>query len=245
MSNIKGKVIIITGASAGIGLATARKLVQEGAKLMLVARRQERLEEIVQNFPQAKICYFVADVANEEEMKKAVEKTIEIYGRVDILFNNAGIMPVAPLSQGRIQEWKQMLDINVLGVLNGIAAVLPIMKNQQSGHILTTASVAGHVVFNQGAVYCGTKFAVRAIMEGLRKEERESNIRSTLISPGTVETELHHSINIPEMREKIEKLQEDIGLKAEDVADAAIYAMATPEHVSISEIIMRPTQQVD
>lgn len=117
---------------------------------------------------------------------------IEKHGRVDVFFNNAGIMPTASLSERRFNEWRKMLDINIMSVLNGISAVLPIMEKQQSGQIVTTDSVAGHVVFRQGAVYCGTKFAVRAIMEGLRQEERENSIRSTLISPGTVDTELHH-----------------------------------------------------
>lgn len=141
-----------------------------------------------------------------------------------MLFNNDGIMPQAPLSDLRIEEWRQMLDINIMGVLNGIAAVLPIMQKQQFGHIVTTASQAGHVVFQEGAVYSGTKFAVRAIMETLRQEERKNKIRSTLISPGTVDTELPTTINNPDRRKWIENLQHTIGLKSEDLADAVVYA---------------------
>ncbi|MBD1383616.1 SDR family oxidoreductase, partial [Metabacillus arenae] len=151
----------------------------------------------------------------------------------------------SPLSDARFDEWREMLDINIMGVLNGIAAVLPIMKKQQFGQIVTTDSVAGHVVFEQGAVYCGTKFAVRAIMEGVRKEESKNNIRSTLISPGTVDTELHTTINDPDRRKWVENLQLTIGLKSSDIADAVAYAISTPETAAVSEIIIRPTKQVE
>ncbi|MBD1383611.1 SDR family oxidoreductase, partial [Metabacillus arenae] len=151
----------------------------------------------------------------------------------------------SPLSDARFDEWREMLDINIMGVLNGIAAVLPVMQKQQSGHIVTTASEAGHVVFQQGAVYSGTKFAGRAIMETLRQEERKNHIRSTLISPGTVDTELHNTINDPERRKFIENLQSDIGLKSGDVADAVAYSIGTPDTVNISEILMVPAKPLD
>ncbi|WP_132001504.1 SDR family oxidoreductase [Mesobacillus foraminis] len=245
MSTIKDKVVVIMGASSGIGEATTRKLAEEGVKLVIAARRENRLKTLVESLPNAKILYAVADVTNKDEVQAVVNLAVEKYGRVDVLFNNAGVMPTAPLSEKRFDEWRQMLDINIMGVLNGIAAVLPIMKKQQSGQIVTTDSVAGHVVFQQGAVYCGTKFAVRAIMEGLRQEERENNIRSTLISPGTVDTELHTTIKDPENRERVENLQRTIGLQSSDVADAVAYAISTPETVAVSEIIIRPTKQVD
>jgi NADP-dependent 3-hydroxy acid dehydrogenase YdfG len=245
MSNIQGKVVIVMGASSGIGEAITMKLAQEGAKIVIAARRQDRLKALVELLPKANISYAVADVTNNEDVQAVVDLAVEKYGRVDVLFNNAGVMPTAPLSEARFDEWRQMLDINIMGVLNGIAAVLPIMKKQQSGQIVTTDSVAGHVVFQRGAVYCGTKFAVRAIMEGLRQEERENNIRSTLITPGTVDTELHTTINDPENREWVENLQRTIGLKSSDIADAVAYAISTPETVAVSEIIIRPTKQVD
>lgn len=245
MSNIQDKVVVIMGASSGIGEATAKKLVQEGAKLVIAARREDRLKALIESLPNADIAYAVADVTNKDEVQAVVDLAVEKYGRVDVLFNNAGVMPTAPLSERRFDEWRNMLDINIMGVLNGIAAVLPVMQKQQSGQIVTTDSVAGHVVFQKGAVYCGTKFAVRAIMEGLRQEERENNIRSTLISPGTVDTELHTTINDPENREWVENLQRTIGLKSSDVADAVAYAISTPETVAVSEIIIRPTKQVD
>ncbi|MBT2759542.1 SDR family oxidoreductase [Mesobacillus foraminis] len=245
MSTIKDKVVVIMGASSGIGEATTRKLAEEGVKLVIAAHREDRLKTLVESLPNAKISYAVADVTNKDEVQAVVNLAVEKYARVDVLFNNAGVMPTAPLSEKRFDEWRQMLDINIMGVLNGIAAVLPIMKKQQAGQIVTTDSVAGHVVFQQGAVYCGTKFAVRAIMEGLRQEERENNIRSTLISPGTVDTELHTTIKDPENREWVENLQRTIGLQSSDVADAVAYAISTPETVAVSEIIIRPTKQVD
>ncbi|MEM1506196.1 SDR family oxidoreductase [Domibacillus sp. 8LH] len=245
MSTIKEKVVVIMGASSGIGEATTKKLAQQGAKLVIAARREDRLKALVKSLPNAHISYAVADVTNEGDAQAVVDLAVEKYGRVDVLFNNAGVMPHAPLSEARFDEWRQMLDINIMGVLNGIAAVLPIMQKQQSGQIVTTDSVAGHVVFQQGAVYCGTKFAVRAIMEGLRQEERENNIRSTIISPGTVDTELHTTINDPERRKWVEALQRTTGLKSSDVADAVAYAISTPETVVVSEIIIRPTKQVD
>lgn len=244
MSNLKNKVVIITGASSGIGEATTKKLAQEGAKLVIAARREDRLKALVDSLPNAEIAYAVADVANKDDVQAVVDLAIETFGRIDVLFNNAGIMPQSPLSDLRQEEWQQMVDINIMGVLNGIGAVLPIMREQQSGHIVTTSSQAGRYVFPQGAVYSGTKFAVHAIMEGLLLEERNNNIRSTLISPGTVDTELHLTISDPERREFIENLQSEIGLKATDVADAVAYAISTPENVTIAEILMLPTKQL-
>lgn len=243
MSAIQGKVVVIMGASSGIGEATAKKLAQEGAKLVVAARREDRLQELVASLPQAEIAYAVVDVTNKAEVQAAVDLAVEKYGRVDVLFNNAGIMPQAYLAEKRYEEWEQTLNINVMGVLNGIAAALPIMKEQQSGHIVTTSSEAGHMPFAGGAVYSGTKSAVIAIMDALRHEERENNIRTTVISPGTVDTELHNTINDPERRKWTEELQSKIGLRASDVADAVAYAIGTPETVTVSEIILLPTKK--
>lgn len=246
MSNIQGKVVIIMGASSGIGEATTKKLAQEGAKLVIAARREERLKAIVETLPDAKISYAVADVTKKEEVQAVVDLAVKKYGRVDVLYNNAGIMPTAPLSEKHFDEWRQMLDLNIMGILNGIAAVLPIMKKQQSGQIIATDSVLGHVVTPGYAVYCGTKFAVRAIMEGLRQEERENNIRSTIISPGMVDTELYRTVNDPETTKWIKENAKipGVGLKPSDVADAVAYAISTPETVAVSEILIRPTKQV-
>ncbi|MEK4510907.1 SDR family oxidoreductase [Paenibacillus sp. FSL K6-2524] len=246
MANIEGKVVVIMGASSGIGEATTKKLAEEGARVVIAARREDRLQALAQSLPNAEISYLVADVSNKEEVQSVIDLAIEKYGRVDVLFNNAGVMPTAPLSESRFDEWRQMLDINIMGVLNGIAAVLPVMKKQQSGHIISTDSIAGHVVYPGSAVYCGTKFAVRAIMEGLRQEERENNLRSTIISPGAVDTELYLTSKDLETQEWLKNNQstEGFGLKSSDIADAIAYAISTPETVAVSEIMIRPTKQM-
>ncbi|MCM2535319.1 SDR family oxidoreductase [Neobacillus pocheonensis] len=246
MTNIEGKVVVMMGASSGIGEATTKKLAQDGAKLVVEARREDRLQVLVQSLPNAEISYAVADVTNKEDVQTVVDLAMEKYGRVDVLYNNAGVMPTAPVSETRFDEWQQMLDINIMGVLNGIAAVLPIMKKQQSGQIIATDSIAGHVVYPGSAVYCGTKFAVRAIMEGLRQEERENNIRSTIVSPGLVDTELYTTINDPVNREWVKNNAkiEGVGLSPSDIADAVAYAISTPESVAVSEILIRPTKSV-
>lgn len=245
MSKIQDKVVIIMGASSGIGEATTKRLAQEGAKVVIAARREDRLKALTESLPNAEISYAVADVTNKDEVQAVVDLAVEKYGRVDVLYNNAGVMPLAPLSETRFDEWRKMLDINIMGVLNGIAAALPIMKKQQSGQIIATDSVAGHVVWSGSAVYSGTKFAVRAIMEGLRQEEGKNNIRSTIVSPGAVATELYKTINDPEVSESVKAGQRTpgFGLTSEDVAEAVAYAIGQPEHVSISEILIRPTKQ--
>ena len=247
MSNgIENKVVIIAGASSGIGEATTRRLARDGAKLVIGARREERLKQLAGSLPGAEIRWQVADVANPEDMDRLAQTALETYGRIDAIFNNAGVMPTGMLNEVRRDEWRQMLDINIMGVLNGIAAVLPTMRKQQAGLIIATDSVAGHVVYPGSAVYCGTKFAVRAIMEGLRQEERERNIRSTLISPGLVNTELYTTIADAKVGESLRQASEipGVGLSAEDVAEAVAYAIGTPDTVAVSEIVLRPTRQV-
>lgn len=244
MESLKGKVIIVMGASSGIGEASVRKIAGKGGRLVIAARREEKLKEIADSLSDADISYLKADVTNYEEVKQVIDYAMEKYGRIDVVFNNAGIMPTGNLIEARRDEWKQMLDINIMGVLNAIAAVLPIMEKQKSGHIITTDSVAGHVVYPGSAVYCGTKFALRAIMEGLRQEERENNIKSTLISPGAVRTELYKTVQDKAASEALFKLQAEAGLDSEDVAEAVVYAIETPAHLSVSEVILRPTIQV-
>lgn len=240
---IKDKVIIIMGASSGIGEATAKLLAEQDAKLIIAARRIDRLQAVKEEFPEADIQIQRADVTNYEDVKRIVNLTMETYGRIDVLYNNAGIMPTAPLVEGRRDEWQQMLDINIMGVLNGIAAVVPIMAKQKSGHIIATDSVAGHVVYPDSAVYCGTKFAVRAIMEGLRQEQRENNIKSTIISPGAVATELYKTINDKQVSEDLHQAQKEWGLVPEDIASAVVFAIDTPDRMAISDMIVRPTTQ--
>ena len=243
MKSLSEKVIVIMGASSGIGEATARLLARKGAKLVIAARRQERLIAIKKELPEATILVQQADVTKEEEVQRVIKLTMEKYGRIDVLFNNAGVMPTAPLIEAPKGEWRQMLDINIIGVLNGIAAVLPIMVEQKSGQIITTDSVAGHVVYPDSAVYCGTKFAVRAIMEGLRQEQRENNIKSTIISPGAVQTELYQTISNRVVAETLHLEQLSWVLKAEDIAQAVVFAIDTPDRMSISEMVVRPTTQ--
>lgn len=240
---IKDKVVIIMGASSGIGEATAKLLAQHDAKLVLAARRMDRLEAIIEAYPEANILIQQVDVTNYEDVKKVAQLAVDTFGKIDVLYNNAGIMPTAPIIEGRRDEWRQMLDINIMGVLNGIAAVVPIMAKQKSGHIIATDSVAGHVVYPDSAVYCGTKFAVRAIMEGLRQEQRENNIKSTIISPGAVATELYKTINDKEVAEKVHQSQVESGLIPEDIASAVMFAIDTPDRMSISDMIVRPTSQ--
>lgn len=203
----------------------------------------DRLEAIKEAYPEADIDIQQADVTNYEDVKKVVALAMNTYGRVDLLYNNAGVMPTAPIVEGRRDEWQQMLDINIMGVLNGIAAVVPIMAEQKSGHIISTDSVAGHVVYPDSAVYCGTKFAVRAIMEGVRQEQRENNIKSTIISPGAVATELYKTISDKEVSENLHKDQKEWGLVPEDIASAVVFAIDTPERMAVSDMIVRPTTQ--
>lgn len=244
MNSMKDKVIVILGASSGIGEATVKLLVSKGEKLVIASRREEKLKALADTLTESNIAYKSADVTNFDEVKAVIDMAMELHGRVDVLYNNAGIMPTAPLIEGRRNEWRQMLDINVMGVLNGISAVLPVMVKQQSGHIIATDSVLGHHVYENSTVYCGTKFAVRAIMEGLRQEHRLDNIKSTIVSPGNVATDLYQSIQSESARQAELDFRKTIdSLTAEDIATAVAYAIETPDRMSVSEIIIRPTKQ--
>lgn len=246
--SLKNKVVVIMGASSGIGAATANLLASQGAKLSIVARRMNRLEEIKANNPDAEIKIFEADVTDEKAVQAAIDQTIAAYGRIDVLFNNAGIMPVNNLSVLARDEWQNMLDINVKGVLNGIAAVLPTMRKQKSGHVITTSSVLGYEVLPGYAAYSGTKFAVRAIMEGLRQEERGNNIKTTVIAPGSVNTELFDSINNSEIRNGLKNAMKQPGadmmaMEPEEIAQAVAFVIDTPANMAVNEMVIRPTGQ--
>lgn len=244
MNSMKDKVIVILGASSGIGEATVKLLASKGAKLVIASRREEKLKALADILTESNIAYKSADVTNFDEVKAVIDMAMELHGRVDVLYNNAGIMPTAPLIEGRRNEWRQLLDINVMGVLNGISAVLPIMVKQHSGHIIATDSVLGHHVYENSTVYCGSKFAVRAIMEGLRQEHRLDNIKSTIVSPGNVATDLYQSIQSESARQAELDFRKTIdSLTAEDIATAVAYAIETPDRMSVSEIIIRPTKQ--
>jgi NADP-dependent 3-hydroxy acid dehydrogenase YdfG len=244
MSAIKNKVVIITGASSGIGRATAVKLASEGAKIVLAARREERLQELAEEIQSlgGTAVYKVTDVTSLEEVQNLAGFTLDHFGQIDVLFNNAGIMPLSYMKNNRVEEWDQMIDVNIKGVLHGVSAVLPHMLEKNSGHIITTSSVAGHGIFPSGTVYCATKFAARVIMEGLNKELTKSNIRTTTISPGVVDTELPDLIIDPEVRPIFEN-PELPSIKSEDIANAIFYALSQPSSVAVNEIIIRPTNQ--
>lgn len=243
MSEIQNKVVIVTGASSGLGEATALRLAKSGAKLMLAARREDRLKELVAIIAKsgATATYKVTDVTDFAQVEALAKETLSTYGRIDVLINNAGLMPLSPLDQVKVEEWDQMIDVNIKGVLYGIAAVLPTMRSQKSGHIINLSSVAGHHVFPSGAVYCATKYAVRAISEGLRLESN-GEIRSTNISPGAVATELTNTISDKNTVDNVNKLYA-IAIDADAIARAITYAIEQPSDVDVNEMIIRPTKQ--
>ena len=195
--NILGKVVVITGASSGLGEATARLLSKQGAIVVLGARRADRIDALASELSSAggKAISVATDVRDREQVQRLVDTAVKSFGRIDVMLNNAGVMPLAPLERLKTDEWDQMIDVNLKGVLNGIAAALPYMKEQKSGHFINVSSVYGHKVGPDATVYCATKFAVRALSEGLRQEVKPYNIRTTIISPGAVATELLEHIS--------------------------------------------------
>ncbi len=243
MSEVEGKVVVVTGGSSGLGEATARLLAEKGAKVFLGARREENLKSIVEDIRSGggTADYRVVDVSKREQVEGLVKAAVEEFGRLDVIVNNAGLMPLSPLSALKVDEWDQMVDVNIKGVLYGIAAALPEMEKQQDGHVINLSSVAGHAVFETSAVYSGTKHAVRAISEGLRMEVGE-NIRSTIISPGAVDSELPSRITHSESAESAGALCDD-AIGADAVARAIVFAIEQPKDVDANEIIVRPTAQ--
>lgn len=242
MKNISGKVVVITGASSGIGAATARLLSAEGACVVLGARRLDRLERLVRDIISSggKAEAVQADVAKRQEVEALVSRTVEVFGRVDVLINNAGIMPNSRLDQLRVEDWERAIDVNLKGTLYGIAAVLPVMKSQQSGHIINISSLSGHRVRPTSAVYSATKFGVRAISEGLRMEMTPYHIRSTIISPGPVDTDLPSSVTDETVASQVRKVHE-MAISADTLAETIAFAISQPENVDINEILLRPT----
>lgn len=243
MSNIEGKVVVITGGSSGLGEATARLLAGNGAKVFLGARREDNLKEIVEGIRAdgGEAGYRRVDVTRREDVEELVDSAVSEFGRVDVIVNNAGLMPLSPLAALKVEEWEKMVDVNVKGVLYGIAAVLPRMQAQGDGHIINLSSVAGQVVFPSSAVYSGTKFAVKAISEGLRQEVGDQ-IRTTTIYPGTVKSELPSTISHEDSAAMVDQLQ-DIAIGADSVARAIAYAIEQPKDVDINEVTLRPTAQ--
>ena len=243
MSEIESKVVIITGASSGVGEATARRLGASGAKLMLAARREGRLKDLVAAIQKTggTVAYRVTDVADRAQVQALAEATLETYGRIDVLVNNAALASVSPLDQIKVDDWDQMIDVNLKGVLYGIAAVLPTMCQQKSGHVINLSSIGGHKVVPGGTVYCATKYAVRAISEGLRLESN-GEIRSTNISPGAVATELTSTITDGDTTSLVNQFY-SLAIDADAIARAIAYAIEQPADVDVNEMIIRPTRQ--
>jgi NADP-dependent 3-hydroxy acid dehydrogenase YdfG len=244
-NNINGKVVVITGASSGLGEATARHLSAEGATVVLGARRVDRIQSLADELTGrgGKALAVATDVTHRDEVQRLVDAAVQTYGRIDVMINNAGLMPQSLLEHLKVDEWDQMIDVNIKGVLYGIAAALPYMKEQKAGQIINVSSVAGHKVGPESSVYSATKFAVRALSEGLRQEVKPYNIRTTVISPGAVATELWNTISDPAVVERVNELYGEIVIPADSFARAVAFAMSQPEDVDINEILFRPTRQ--
>lgn len=240
MSGINEKVVAITGASSGIGKAAALLLGRRGARVVLGARRTDKLEEIasVIRAEGGAAEYRALDVTKREDMDAFIEFAQARFGRVDVIVNNAGVMPLSPLDALKVEEWDRMIDVNIRGVLHGIAAGLPIMKAQGSGQFINVSSIGGHRVVPTGAVYCATKFAVLAISEGLRQES--DRIRVTVISPGVTESELADTISDEPTRQFMKDFRK-IAISPDAIARAILFAIEQPGDVDVSEIIVRPT----
>jgi NADP-dependent 3-hydroxy acid dehydrogenase YdfG len=243
-NNIEGKVIVITGASSGLGEASARLLCAQGASVVLGARRVDRIESLANQLTTSggKAIAVATDVTQHDQVKRLADAAVQRFGRIDVMLNNAGLMPQAPLERLKIGEWDRMIDVNIKGVLYGIAAALPYMKQQKAGHIVNVSSVAGHKVGPGFAVYAATKHAVRALSEGLRQEVKPYNIRTTVISPGAVATELPNSVSEPDIAERVRKVYEN-AIPADSFARAVAYAISEPVDVDVNEIVFRPTRQ--
>lgn len=240
---IENKVIVITGASSGLGEAAARRLAADGAKLVLGARRLERIQSLAETLGLDPEVAVKTDVTDCDQVKHLVDHAVAMHGRIDVMINNAGLMPHSPLERGKVDDWDRMIDVNLKGVLYGIAAALPHMKTQKSGQIINVSSVAGHKVRPTSAVYAATKTAVRVISEGLRQEVKPYNIRTTIISPGAVTSELPDSITESDISDAIHDFYQKFAIPAESFANMVAFAIAQPEDVDVNEILFRPTSQ--
>ncbi|MFI5011652.1 MAG: SDR family oxidoreductase [Hyphomicrobiales bacterium] len=240
----EGKVVAITGASSGIGEATALLLAERGAKLVLGARRADRLQALATRIMHAggEAAYARTDVKRREDLSNLVQLACERYGQLDVLVNNAGVGPISPLDELRVEEWEEMIDVNIKGVLYGIAAALPVFRNQGFGHFVNTASTAGHKTVPKQSVYSGTKFAVRAISEGLRQEAGDK-LRVTIISPGFVRTDFVEGVANPQLRAQLAEARDKFAIPSDAVARAIAFAIEQPAHVDVNEIVIRPTAQ--
>jgi NADP-dependent 3-hydroxy acid dehydrogenase YdfG len=244
-ANIQGKVVVITGASSGVGESTARLLAGNGAKVVLGARRKDRIDAVVKDITAkgGSALGFKSDVTKRGDVEALVKGAIDKHGRIDVIVNNSGIMPIAPMAAIKVEEWDRMIDVNIKGLLYGVAAVLPIMQKQKQGHIINIASVFGFKVFAPGGVvYSATKFAVRAVTEGLRMEQKADNIRCTMISPGAVATEAPEGSSDEATRKNLREFYK-MAVPADSIARAIAYAIEQPDEVEIDEVVVRPTAQ--
>lgn len=243
---ITGKVAVITGASSGIGFATALALSRAGAKVAIGARREDKLAELadVIQGEGGSVLYKKLDVTKRSDCEAFAAAVLDEWGSIDVLVNNAGLMPLSFFQNLKIDEWDRMVDVNLKGVMYCTAAVISHMKEKKSGHIINISSVAGRIVFPSGSVYCATKHAVTALSEGLRQEfSTRSNIRVTCIEPGVVDTELNTTITDEALASFVKKTKEMASLRAEDIASAIVYSVDAPSHVNINEVLIRPTTQ--
>ena len=240
---IEGKVIVITGASSGLGEAAARELARGGAKLVRGARRLDRLHQLAGELSLDEEAVVASDVTSFDAVRRLVGRAIERHSRIDVMINNAGVMPHSPLDRLKVDDWSWMIDVNIKGVLHGIAAALPHMQAQKRGQIINVSSVAGHKVRAGAAVYAATKGAVRTISEGLRQEVKPWNIRVTVISPGAVSSELGASITEPDAAAMFERYYAETAVPADSFGRCVAFAISQPEDIDINEILYRPTRQ--
>jgi NADP-dependent 3-hydroxy acid dehydrogenase YdfG len=245
MTAIDGKVVAITGASSGIGEATARLLAEQGAAVVLGARRTQRLDELAQDIRDrgGRAIGCATDVLRQEDLERLVGEAVAEFGRLDVLVGNAGIAKIGPVADLDVDGWSAMIDVNLRGVLNGIAAALPVFRRQGHGHLVTTVSTAGLTITPTMAIYAATKNAVRTLLEGLRQESTDGVLRTTAVSPGFVRTELADSIDDTQVREQILRNMGKIGIAPEAVARAIAFAIEQPHDVEIGDITIRPTVQ--
>ncbi|MBO6881619.1 SDR family oxidoreductase [Winogradskyella sp.] len=243
---LKDKVLIITGASSGIGEATAKKLAKDGAKVVLMARSQDKLKTLKQDIENnnGEALVVSGDVTKSDDFNNAVQQTVDKFGKVDGLINNAGLMPLSFVEKLKTDEWEQMVDVNIKGVLNGVAAVLPELKKNKGGDIINISSMAAHRYFPGGAVYCATKSAVKMFSEGLRQElSPKYGINVTSIEPGAVDTNLTSTITDEDIKEKMKEMQKMTTLESEDIANAIHYTLTQPARVNINDVYIVPTEQ--